>query len=199
MRRKILTFLFEFTYRHPLVARISSKLIFGEKPHCWRRIAEARIPLERKSTLELGCGMYPALNRGTILDLSLPLLDKVINYEGRSKVCASALSLPFKRESFSHALSIFPPGIAADNGFFQEERFWEELNRVLSPGGTLVAAVYVIYGSRFERLLARIIDPLPPGFWEKTKELAKGLKISKGHQVDPWGNKLIFVRARKAA
>ncbi|NIM06480.1 MAG: hypothetical protein GTO55_08715 [Armatimonadetes bacterium] len=148
-------------------------------------------------TVELGCGMNPAIKSGAVLDLSLPLLKEVPAQRGRPRICASALSLPFRQRSLLHALSIFPPGISAEQGFFQEEEFWNELGRVLGPRGGYVALVYVLYRNRVWRLLAQVIDPFPSDFWKKTKAAAKGFEISEEVEVDPWGNQLILVQAAK--
>ncbi|GMR19076.1 MAG: hypothetical protein BMS9Abin34_202 [Patescibacteria group bacterium] len=196
MRRKVLTLLFGFTYRHPTIFSVTGKLIFGGKSEIWRDVASLLVPLEAK-VLELGCGMNSAVERGVVVDYSLALIKAVPPRISRKRICTSVLALPFRERAFDFVLAIFPPGIAADHGFFHQKGFWEELERVLSPSAECIFLVYVSYKSLFWRFLARVIDPLPGDFWAKTGELARGFKISEQTRLDPWGNSLVFVRAVK--
>lgn len=195
MRRKILTLIFRGAYRHPLIFKIGDALLFGKKMRAWRKLA--RLTLPDNGVLEIGCGMNPAVEKGVALDYSLPLLKEFPERERARRVCASALSLPFATGTFPYALSVFPPGISADEGFFIDPRFWKELRRVLKNGGFYVALVYVEYRSALMRVLAKIIDPLPADFWEWVKAAANGFEVGGFWEPDVWGNRLLFVKAQR--
>lgn len=195
MRRKTLSLIFRTAYRHPLIFKIGNALLFGKKMRVWRKLARLTVP--DNGVLEIGCGMNPATEEGVALDYSLSLLKEVRDWERAKKVCASALSLPFASGSFRYVLSVFPPGISADEGFFIEPRFWKELRRVLKSGGFYVALVYVEYRSALMRVLAKIIDPLPADFWKWVKAAANGFEMGGFWEPDVWGNRLLFVKAQR--
>ncbi len=196
MRRKFLTWLFAFGYKHPLFVKTGQNFLFGGKINRWREAAAARIP-QGKRTLEMGCGMFPAIDHGILLDVSLPLLRNIRPGKDQQVMCASVFVLPFPDGSIDSAVSVFPPGVAADEGFFGDQAFWEELYRVLAKDGVYVAAVYVEYRQRFWKFLARLIDPFPKEFWGETKALASGFILTEELYVDPFGNRLIIVEAKK--
>jgi len=195
MRKKLLGLVFDFVYRHPTIFRVFSDIIFGEKMRVWRKMAATEMP-KTPNVLEIGCGMYPAIDRGVVLDASLPLLGNIPPGSGYRSVWASATNLPFPDGSFDAVLSVFPTGVVTD-GFFRDRAFWQEVLRVLSVGGMYIAAVHVAYRSWFWKILVRIIDPFPKNFWQTTRSLAAGFHIRERRVMDPWGNELIVAEATK--
>jgi len=193
LRKKVFTLLCKFIYRHPLIYAIADKICFPNAPK-WREITAKFItPGER--VLELGSGRYPAIKTGTAIDTSWPLLGSAP--ASLWKVCASANRLPFQAETFDRIVTIFPPGIGADEGFFQKKEFWEELHRVLSPNGCFVALIYIQYKNFLLRLLSKILDPLLESFWKNLGELTKNFYQISDYIKDSKGNGLVFVIAQK--
>ena len=190
--RKIFTLSCKFFYRHPSLYALADKISFTNSDE-WRKVAGELVKSEGK-ILELGCGRFPAIPHGSLLDSSLPLLKQASDKFVR--ICSSANTLPFRDKTFNCALSIFPPGIAADEGFFQEINFWKEIRRVLEDNGKFVSLIYIIHSSRLS-YLSRILDPLWQDFWENLRKISEGFKISRKDLIDSQGSTMIFVIAEK--
>lgn len=194
MKRWLYTKLCNFFYKHPIAYQIADKLAFRKYGQEWRELAALKIS---GRVLEIGCGRSPAIRQGIALDFSLPMLKKMERKPERVAICASSLQMPFKNESFYSAISVFPPGIAADNGFFEQRKFWQELARVLGKNGICVAAVYVEYKNWFFKLISKILDPLPPNFWENLQRIAPEFNLEMKKETDSANNKLVFAIAKK--
>lgn len=196
MKRWLYTKLCNFIYKHPVAYQIADKLVFRKYGQEWRELAALKIPRKGR-TLEIGCGRSPAIRQGIVLDLSLSMLNKMERKPERVAICASSLQMPFRNESFDSAISVFPPGIAADNGFFEQKKFWQELAGVLDKNGVCVAAVYVEYKNWFFKLISKVLDPLPPNFWENLQKIAPEFKVGVEKETDSAGNKLVLAIAKK--
>lgn len=190
-----LTIICDFIYCHPVFFNFLNKILFWGQDVHWRKIALSKLPVGKK-TLELGCGMFPTIDQGVLLDASIPLLKKA-PAENRPKVSASSLALPFRAESFECALSVFPPGVGADNGFFQKGKFWEELSRILVKDGVYVAVLYIKYKGIISRFSSLLLDPLPTELWPRIKEMAPDFEIGSEEVTDQFGNKVVLAIAKK--
>lgn len=195
MARWVLTIMCDLIYCHPVFFNFLNTILFWGQDIHWRKIALSKLPTSGR-IIELGCGMFPIIERGILLDSSLPLLKKA-PASNKSKVSASALALPFRAKSFECALSVFPPGVAADNGFFQRKTFWKELHRVLTENGVCVAALYIKYKNLIGKLSSWLLDPLPENFWPKIKEIAPDFEIRSEEVTDQFGNKVVLAIAKK--
>lgn len=196
MKRWLYTVLCNFIYRHPRIYKLMCGVLFFGQDHQWREIAAAKIPAGKRA-IELGCGMFPALKEGVVVDSSPKMIDHAMAGQA-AKICASALDLPMIHDnSFDYALSVFPPGIAADNGFFQQKKFWQELHRILDKNGIYVAAIYIKYNNLLGKLSSGILDPLPKDFWEKLRSLAPEFEIAEEKESDNKGNIVVMAIAKK--
>lgn len=192
--RKIFTWACKFIYKHPTLYKIADNILCRNSPE-WRKIT-GKFAENQNKVLEVGCGRFPAPSKGALLDSSIPLL-KVAPSEGFLKVCSSANELPFRNKAFDCILSVFPPGIGADEGFAQEEKFWREACRVLSDNGKFIVLVYINYKNWFLRFISSILDPLKQDFWDNLWKITGRFKISRYDQLDSKGNGMIFVIAEK--
>jgi len=196
LHRRILTFFFGIAYRSPLLFKLLHDIAFGKKMHRWRNLVAEILPEGR--TLEIGCGMFPAIQYGTILDNSKPLLEKVPRRDSQMKVLGSALTLPFSDNSFDVIVAVFPPGVTSDHGFFHEKKFWDEIRRVLVLGGTFITAASVQYKHWFwDKVFGRMFDPPPEkDFWEHTKKVAVDMTLIRQNIIDCLGNMVIIIDAK---
>lgn len=191
--RKVFSCACKFIYRHPTLYKIADKIAFSHAPE-WRKIA-GRFVENGGKILELGCGRFPAITNGLLLDSSLPLLKEAPAQF--LKICSAANSLPFRDKSFDSAISVFPPGVGADEGFFQEKKFWQEIHRVLTDGGKYISLIYIDYNGGWSRFSSKILDPLLRDFWDNLRKIAEGFEISSNQWFDHKKNRLVFVKAEK--
>lgn len=192
--RKVFTFACKFIYKHPTLYKIADRILCRNSPE-WRKIT-GKFSENQSRVLEVGCGRFPAPSKGALLDSSMPLL-KAAPSEGFLKICSSANELPFKNGAFDCVLSVFPPGIGADEGFAQEQKFWREIRRVLSDNGKFIVLIYIYYKNWFLRFISSILDPLKQDFWDNLWKVTEGFQISRYDQFDSKGNGMIFVKAEK--
>lgn len=191
--RKVFTFACEVIYKHPTLYKIADHILCRNSPE-WRKITGGFVENGGK-VLELGCGRFPAITNGLLLDSSLPLLKEAPAQF--LKICSTANYLPFRDKSFDTAISVFPPGIGADEGFFQEKKFWQEIHRVLTDEGKYISLIYINYNSWFSRISSKILDPLLRDFWDNLRKIAEGFEISSNQWYDNKKNRLVFVKAEK--